>query len=186
MFKIYASRRAASVRQRTKLHCRSLAGPHPQTALAVFRQQGRRTLSSLTLRVSQSVRCQFCDHHAMTLAAPSAPAAVLVVCLCAEWCGVCRDYRQRFAQVQAQFPAVRFLWIDVEDEADLLDPLDVDDFPTLLLVVGDTPYFFGPLTPQADTLARLLRSLIEGSGTPALTDPPLAALVARIRAARPA
>ncbi|HEY5581770.1 MAG TPA: thioredoxin family protein, partial [Rhodoferax sp.] len=91
----------------------------------------------------------------MTPAAPPSPASVLVVCLCAEWCGVCRDYRQRFAQVQTQFPQVRFLWIDVEDEADLLDPLDVEDFPTLLLAVGDQPHFFGPLTPQANTLARL-------------------------------
>lgn len=121
----------------------------------------------------------------MTPAAPPLPASVLVVCLCAEWCGVCRDYRQRFAQVQTQFPGVRFLWIDVEDEADLLDPLDVEDFPTLLLAVGDRPHFFGPLTPQADTLARLVRSLIEDSSTPALADPSLTALVARIRAAHP-
>ena len=119
----------------------------------------------------------------MTPAAPPSPAAVLVVCLCAEWCGVCRDYRQRFAQVQTQFPGVRFLWIDVEDEADLLDPLDVDDFPTLLLAVGDSPHFFGPLTPQANTLARLIRSLIEDASGPALANQPLTDLVARIRAA---
>ena len=122
----------------------------------------------------------------MTHATPCPPASVLVVCLCAQWCGVCRDYRQRFDQVQAQFPALQFLWIDVEDEADLLDPLDVDDFPTLLLAVGDTPHFLGPLTPQADTLARLLRALLENPGAPALADPSLTALVARIRAAWPA
>lgn len=122
----------------------------------------------------------------MPAATPCPPAAVLVVCLCAEWCGVCRDYRQRFAQVQAQFPALQFVWIDVEDEADLLDPLDVDDFPTLLLAVGDRPYFFGPLTPQADTLARLLRALIENPAAPALADASVTALVARIRASRPA
>ena len=122
----------------------------------------------------------------MTLATPCPPVSVLVVCLCAEWCGVCRDYRQRFAQVQAQFPALQFLWIDVEDEADLLDPIDVDDFPTLLLAVGGTPYFFGPLTPQADTLARLLRALIEDPAAPALADSSVTALVTRIRAIRPA
>ncbi len=122
----------------------------------------------------------------MTLATPCPSASVLVVCLCAEWCGVCRDYRQRFAQVQAQFPAVRFLWLDVEDEADLLDPLDVEDFPTLLLAVGNTPHFFGPLTPQADTLARLLRALTESPAAPALADSSVTALVARIRASRSA
>ena len=118
----------------------------------------------------------------MTPAAPLSPASVLVVCLCAEWCGVCRDYRQRFAQVQTQFPGVRFLWIDVEDEADLLDPLDVEDFPTLLLAVGDAPRFFGPLTPQAETLERLIRAQIENVTAPALANQPVADLVARIRA----
>jgi hypothetical protein len=31
----------------------------------------------------------------------------LVVCLCAEWCGVCREYRSRFEQVLARLPQVR-------------------------------------------------------------------------------
>lgn len=117
---------------------------------------------------------------------PAPLSSLLVVCLCAQWCGVCRDYRQRFAQVQAQFPQARFLWIDVEDEADLIDPLDVEDFPTLLLAVDDASHFFGPLTPQPETLVRLIRALIENAGTPALTSQPLTGLVARIRAAKPA
>ncbi len=127
---------------------------------------------------------RFCDHHPMSTPTALSPPAVLVVCLCAEWCGVCRDYRQRFAQVQAQFPAVRFLWIDVEDEADLLDPLDVDDFPTLLLAGDATPYFFGPLTPQTDTLARLVRSLLANASAPALASQPATDLLTRIRAAK--
>lgn len=109
---------------------------------------------------------------------------VLVVCLCAEWCGVCRDYAERFAQVQARFPQAHFLWIDVEDEADLLHPLDdVDDFPTLLLAVGEEPRFFGVVMPQLETLERLIRVQTEPT-TPALADPALKKLVARIRAAK--
>lgn len=118
----------------------------------------------------------------MNLENPALPASVLVVCLCAEWCGVCRDYRQRFAQVQSRFPQAQFLWIDVEDEADLLHPLDVEDFPTLLIAVGDEARFFGPLTPQADTLERLIRAQLENPGAPALANRALADLVARIRA----
>jgi thiol-disulfide isomerase/thioredoxin len=109
-------------------------------------------------------------------------APVLVVCLCADWCGVCRDYRARFDQMQAKFPQARFLWIDVEDEADLLHPLDVDDFPTLLLAVGEAPRFFGPLTPQVETLERLIRAHIENPGAPTLADPQIATVLARIRA----
>jgi len=113
---------------------------------------------------------------------------VLVACLCAQWCGVCRDYRSSFEQVRAaiqrDFPLAQFLWIDVEDEADLLHPLDVEDFPTLLIAVGDAPRFFGPLTPQAQTLERLVRSTALEPSAKALPDPELRAVLARIRAQR--
>jgi thioredoxin 1 len=110
--------------------------------------------------------------------------SVLVVCLCAEWCGVCRDYRSRFEQLQSRFPEARFLWIDVEDEADLLHPLDIENFPTLLLAVGNEPRFFGPLTPQIETLERLIRSHVQDASASALADPTAVALVGRIRAAK--
>jgi len=118
----------------------------------------------------------------MNLDMPPAPASALVVCLCAAWCGVCRDYQSRFAQVQARFPQVEFLWIDVEDEADLLHPLDIEDFPTLLLASGNVPRFLGPVTPQAEMLERLIRSQIQDAAAPALTDQAVFDLVLRIRA----
>ena len=108
-------------------------------------------------------------------------AALLVVCLCAAWCGVCRDYAPRFAQVQAKYPQAQFLWIDVEDEADLLHPLDVEDFPTLLMAIGPEPRFFGPLTPQVEMLDRLVKSQLDNPGASALADPELTAVVRRIR-----
>ena len=121
----------------------------------------------------------------MTASTSPAPEPVLVVCLCAQWCGTCREYRPRFdevaANVAAQLPQARFLWIDVEDEADLIDPIDVEDFPTLLLAVGKVPRFFGPVRPQAQTLERLIRMTIENAAANALADPELVALVARIR-----
>ena len=108
--------------------------------------------------------------------------AVLVACLCAEWCGVCRDYRSVFEQVQARFPQVRFVWVDVEDQADLVDPIDVDDFPTLLIAVGDEARFLGTLTPQAEMLDRLVRdrSATATRAGPALPDAD--ALVRKLRA----
>ena len=116
---------------------------------------------------------------------PDHPSSVpdgLVVCLCAAWCGVCGDYRARFDQVRAKFPTIEFLWMDVEDEAVVLDPLDVENFPTLLLAVGAEPRFFGPVTPQAEMLERLVRAQIQDTGAPALSDPDVAALLGRIRA----
>ena len=113
---------------------------------------------------------------------------MLVVCLCAEWCHVCCDYRHSFAQVklaiQADHPQAQFVWLDIEDEADLLHPLDVDDFPTLLIAMGDAPRFFGPLAPQPQTLERLVRSVAADASAKTLADPVLIATLARIRAQR--
>lgn len=111
--------------------------------------------------------------------------SVLVVCLCAEWCGVCRDYAQTFGQMQERFPQARFLWIDVEDESDLLHPLDVENFPTLLVIVDDAPRFFGPLRPQPETLERLIRAQIEDAGVQALTSRAVLELAGRIQLFRP-
>ena len=115
------------------------------------------------------------------------PDGPLVVCLCARWCNVCEQYRNTFLQVQtrlqADYPHVRFIWLDIEDEADVLDPLDVENFPTLLLSVGSEPRFFGPVTPQLQTLERLVRMTLQDDPATALPpDPQVRALVGRIQA----
>lgn len=111
---------------------------------------------------------------------------LLVACLCADWCHVCAEYRSRFEQVQAtltsEYPLAQFVWLDIEDEADLLHPLDVDDFPTLLIAVGDAPRFYGPLTPQAQTLERLVRNAAQDTSAAALANAEVRAAVLRIRA----
>ena len=81
--------------------------------------------------------------------------------LCAQWCGVCRDYR---IFVEAQDSAdEEWVWIDVETHADLLGDLDVDNFPTLLITQGNEPRFLGPVTPQPEVAQRLLQSLRQGN-----------------------
>ena len=108
-------------------------------------------------------------------------SSVLVACLCAEWCGVCRDYHAAFEQVRARFPAAQFMWVDVEDQSDLVDPVEVDNFPTLLIAAGDEPRFLGTITPQAGTLERLVRERIAQAAP--LADPQALALVRRLRGA---
>ncbi len=132
---------------------------------------------------SAGQQCEkICDDRHMPDPSNTPERSLLVVCLCAEWCGVCREYRERFSQVQALFPQARFLWVDVEDDADLLHPLDVEDFPTLLMAVGDRPCFFGTVTPQAKTLERLIRAQLDDALSSTHTDAALAELVAQIRA----
>jgi thioredoxin 1 len=112
---------------------------------------------------------------------------LLVACLCAAWCGVCGEYRGRFEQVhatiKADYPQAQFVWLDVEDDDDLLHPLDVDDFPTLLIAKGNVALFFGTLTPQAQTLERMVRNAAQQAMTP-VRDLDVHAAVGRIRASK--
>lgn len=97
-----------------------------------------------------------------------------VVCLCAAWCGVCRDYRATFDAAAAAFGArAGFGWFDIEDDAALLDDVDVENFPTLLIARDDRTLFFGTITPQPATLARLVQRALDGelrqlAGVPAV------------------
>lgn len=97
----------------------------------------------------------------------SSSAPLLVACLCAQWCGTCCEYQPLFEQLQVQFPTVRFLWIDIEDQADLVDPIEVENFPTLLIARDNQTLFFGTVTPHLQTLERLVRNTLE-PGTNAL------------------
>lgn len=83
-----------------------------------------------------------------------------VVCLCAAWCGVCREWTPVFEQLRATHPGLHFAWIDVEDEADAIgEDLDIETFPTLLVGQGDRARFLGPVQPSATQVERLLASL---------------------------
>jgi thioredoxin-like negative regulator of GroEL len=93
----------------------------------------------------------------------AAPDAWWVICLCAEWCGVCREWRELFAQLAAAHPDLHFAWVDVEDEAQAMGDVDIETFPTMLVAQGRSPRFFGPIQPSAAQLSRLLASLREGS-----------------------
>ena len=87
------------------------------------------------------------------------PSALWVVCLCAEWCGACREYRPLFESVARGHPGLRFAWVDVEDHAELADDFDVETFPTLLVAGDEGTRFIGPLLPHAETLSRMLGAL---------------------------
>ena len=92
---------------------------------------------------------------------------------------MCRDYRVLFDSVQTVFLPARFVWVDVEDQADLVEPIDVEDFPTLLLVWQGRARFFGTLTPHLETVRRLIQSQLDAPGR-ALADPAVQALAGRL------
>ncbi len=86
------------------------------------------------------------------------PTPLLVACLCADWCGTCREYRTLFDQLATRMTGVHFVWIDVEDESDLVDPIEVEDFPTILITSPHHALFFGTVLPHSQTLQRLIET----------------------------
>ncbi len=82
-----------------------------------------------------------------------------VICLCAAWCGTCREYEATFVDLQAALPAHHYRWIDIEDEADLVGDVDVETFPTLMVMHQGRVLFAGPVLPRLVDAQRLLETL---------------------------
>jgi thioredoxin 1 len=104
------------------------------------------------------------------------------VCLCADWCGTCRDWRAVVDQAAQSHPGVRWRWLDIEDEADLMGDMDIETLPCLLLARGDAVLFFGPVTPQPEVLSRLVQTLSTPDTRAAAVDGAVNALWHRIAA----
>lgn len=117
-------------------------------------------------------------------ASPSSAAepTILVACLCAGWCRVCDSYHETFAALRAQHagdPAYRFVWVDIEDDAELVGDLEVETFPTLLIGTGERLGFVGPVLPQLAAAQRLLESARQTAL--AAADPAAQALLLRLQ-----
>lgn len=108
----------------------------------------------------------------------------LVVCLCAAWCGTCKQYQQPFEQLAAQFPQMRFVWLDVEDREDVAGDLDIETFPSLLVAQGGEARFLGPVLPQASVLARMLQALPDDPAARPADVAEAQELLARVQAAQ--
>ena len=89
--------------------------------------------------------------------------AWVIACLCAAWCDTCCSYRRSFDELAARHPEQRFVWIDIEDQADLVGDIDVENFPTLLIQRGDTVAFFGTVLPDTRLAERLIKAQTEKS-----------------------
>lgn len=81
-----------------------------------------------------------------------------VMCLCASWCHVCNDFRQVFEASARESKHCAFLWIDIENETALVDDLDIDDFPMLMIEDGKGVRFYGTIEPRQSTLMMLVNA----------------------------
>jgi thioredoxin 1 len=117
---------------------------------------------------------------------PSTPGPLHVACLCAAWCRTCDAYalvfEQAVAALRGEHPGLRSHWIDIEDEAELVGDFDVETFPTLVVADAERVRFAGPLTPQPETLVRLLRATLADAHSGGAQPAAVSAFAERLRA----
>lgn len=89
----------------------------------------------------------------------------VVVAFCAEWCGTCRDFRPVLDRLSATHEALGFLWVDIEDDAAVAGDIEIESFPSLLILREGRPLYFGSSLPLEEVVDRLIRSALS-SPTP--------------------
>jgi thioredoxin reductase (NADPH) len=132
------------------------------------------------MRLNRNCSSDFPEHPAVYFAkhwpalqkrrqslAPSEKSqTLLVVCLCAEWCAVCRDFKPEYHALAQQHPETLFAYLDIEDDEAFIGALELDDFPTLAVFRGDALIHFGVAKAKRDNIALLLRKLNAASQQP--------------------
>lgn len=113
-----------------------------------------------------------------------------VACLCAAWCRLCDGYRAVLESLADEFDrsdvAVQWHWVDIEDEADLVGDLDVETFPTIVVIDDARVRFAGPVEPQRETLRLLLHAtLVATMPSPPRVSPEVDAFAPGLRQRRP-
>lgn len=92
------------------------------------------------------------------IAAQLAGPRWIVACLCAQWCGTCATYRNTFEELAARHPDKLFVWIDIEDQSEVVGELDIENFPTLLIQQDDHVAFFGTVLPDGGLAHRMVQA----------------------------
>src|SRR5690606_22164003 len=146
---------------------------------------GKFTVTMVILRTAYNAVHPFwlrTHHSSVTVHLPTDPVLpdrlaaqnpTLVACLCAEWCGTCREYLPKFQALAQRLPTHVFVWIDVEDHAELIGDDDIEDFPTLLVQDATGIRFYGSMLPHIAHLEKLLATLADSPSTATLAGPDL-------------
>ena len=105
----------------------------------------------------------------------------LIACLCADWCQICQTWQPTFERLSSDLSSkARVLWVDIEDEEDTLGPVEVDDFPTLLVARGDEVLFFGTIRAEERSVVQVFERARRGELV-RVEDRRLAGLPGRLR-----
>ena len=93
-----------------------------------------------------------------------------VVVLCAAWCDTCTEFRATLERIASSRPEKMFVWLDIEDDAEICGDIDVENFPTLAIYRGAALLHYGVSLPQEGTVARLVDEV--GARSEPATDAP--------------
>ena len=119
-----------------------------------------------------------------SVASALAPGRLAVLFLCAVWCDTCREFRAAAARLAAAHADVAFVWLDVEDDEDIVGDVDVENFPTLAIVRGEAVLHFGASLPHEAGVARLVEEMRVREHAAAGIPQAVGAMVAALRGGR--
>lgn len=93
---------------------------------------------------------------------------LLVACLCAGWCSSCDNWQSSFKELAATQPEHCFVWLDVDDNPDMVAEVDLETMPVLLLQQNETIYFLGTIEPKPS----IVNGLLQHRNVPVKTNDP--------------
>lgn len=86
--------------------------------------------------------------------------AIRIFVLCAQWCGVCRQFADGLHSFQADNLHYQITLVDIEEAPEWEERVAVESFPTLFVEGPSGEVLFsGSVEPDFNQLARLLASL---------------------------
>lgn len=110
-----------------------------------------------------------------------ADAALVVVAFCANWCGTCREFRPVLERIANARPEILFAWADIEDHAELVGDIDVENFPSLAVFRAGSVLHYGVSLPHEAVVARMVDALsVQPPARAADAPPEVRALAERI------
>lgn len=86
-----------------------------------------------------------------------------IICLCAQWCVICREFEPAFQRLATDHPEHRWQSLDIEEHEALLADIEIENFPTLVILnPAKQLCFAGTIEPRIDRLQRLMQSAQAG------------------------
>lgn len=94
---------------------------------------------------------------------PMATPNLRIFCLCAQWCVICREFEPAFQRLATDHPEHRWQSLDIEDHEALLADIDIENFPTVVILnSAQQVCFAGTIEPRIDSLQRLVQAAQAG------------------------